>query len=216
MKALLELRKSRKSRKPNFVRTDSNKEKHKNRLKWRKPRGLHNKLRLKKKGHIKTPSVGYKSPKLVKGLHSSGLSFYLVNNIKDLEGLNKEKQIPIISSKLGLRKKISILEKCLSEKIQVLNVKDINLFLEESKAKIAKKKKESQDKKLEKKKKEEKIEKKKKEEKEKSEDKQEKIKKEVLGSKQDSIKKIKEPTAKVSTVDSKKGHKASSVPGSKQ
>ena len=189
MKELLKLRKLKKSRKPNFVRTDSNKEKNKNRLKWRKPRGFHNKLRLKKKGHIKTPSVGYKSPKLVSGLHSSGLSFYLINNIKDLDMLDKEKQIPILSSKLGLRKKISILEKCLSEKIQVSNIKDIKLFLEESKARFVKKKKESQDKRLEKKKKEEKLEKKKKEEKEKSEDKQEKIKKEILESKQDTTKK---------------------------
>jgi large subunit ribosomal protein L32e len=214
MKKLLELRKAIKANKPNFVRQDSNKEKHKNKNKWRKPRGLHNKLRLKKKGHIKTPSVGYKSPILVKGLHSSGLSFYKVNNFKDLEGLDKEKQIPVISSKLGLKKKIQILEKCLSENIKVLNIKDIKTYLEKTKKNLVKEKEEARKKQEVKKKKQEKIIKNKEKKKEK---KQEEIKKDILKSKPEAKNTTKQiDDSKKSNIDSKKGHMASSIPGGKK
>ena len=80
MKELLELRKIEKARKPKFIRKDSNTLKGKTRTKWRKPRGLHNKRRLNKKGHQKNPSVGYKSPVLVRGLQRSGLSLYYLRN----------------------------------------------------------------------------------------------------------------------------------------
>ena len=71
MKELLEKKNLAKAKKPKFVRRDANNKRFHN--KWRKPRGLHNKRRLKKAGHQKNPSIGYKSPDEVRFLHKSGL-----------------------------------------------------------------------------------------------------------------------------------------------
>ena len=90
MKELLEIRKTLKARKPKFVRKDSNKLKGKTMSKWRKPRGLHNKRRLHKKGHQKNPSVGYRSPKLVRSLQLDGKSLYYLKNVADLKEFEKE------------------------------------------------------------------------------------------------------------------------------
>ena len=50
---LLKLRNRMKSRKPNFVRQQYNKKKSLGK-KWHAPRGMHSKLRLGKKGKLKT------------------------------------------------------------------------------------------------------------------------------------------------------------------
>ena len=219
MKESLKLRKKLKSRKPNFVRGDSNKEKSKTRSKWRKPRGLHNKRRLRKKGHQKNPSVGFKSPKEVKNLTREGLTLFRITNIKDLKNLNKELHAPIISSNVGLKNKLKILEKCLKEEIKVSGIKNIEKYIEKSKNKL-KEKKESSSKRIEKRKKEvEKIEKKKKEEKKKAEDSkktQEEVKKEVLKAKPKQELKTEKTAPKKDTTQSKGGHQASNVPGTKQ
>lgn len=49
-------------KKPKFIRQDTNRAK-KFKIKWRKPKGMHSKLRLNKKGHQKSPSQGYRAPK---------------------------------------------------------------------------------------------------------------------------------------------------------
>tara|TARA_Y100000310_G_scaffold275670_1_gene292320 strand:+ start:334 stop:990 length:657 start_codon:yes stop_codon:yes gene_type:complete len=218
MKESLKIRRILKSRKPNFVRGDANKEKCKTRLKWKKPRGLHNKRRLRKKGHQKNPSVGFKSPKKVRNLTREGLILFHINNLKDLKSLNKETHDPIISSKVGLNKKLKILEKCLEKGIQISGVKDIKFFIEESKNKI-KEKKEVSKKRTEKKKKEAEAAEKKKKEKETKKDaenKQKEIKKEVLESKQKQETKIDNLPSKKDTTQAKGGHQASNVPGTKQ
>ena len=72
-KTLLNIRKKIKSKKPFFFRQDA----HKNLKlgdKWRKPKGLHSKMRLGFKGYRKSVSIGYGSPKITKNLHKSGLS----------------------------------------------------------------------------------------------------------------------------------------------
>ena len=63
---LLQLRKRIKAKKPNFVRQDSHKQKEVKK-KWRKPKGMQSKMRLKKKGYRKSVSIGYGSPKKVNG-----------------------------------------------------------------------------------------------------------------------------------------------------
>jgi len=140
MKEMLAIRKTLKVRKPKFMRKDSNILKGKTGSKWRKPRGLHNKRRLHKKGHQKNPSVGFKSPKLVRNLSPSGKSIYYLAKVSDLKGFDNNKHEVIISSNVGLKNKIKILEKCLADKVSVSNVKDIAGFLEDSKTKLAKRK----------------------------------------------------------------------------
>ncbi len=160
--------------KPNFARTDLNKKKFKS--KWRKPRGLHNKIRLKKAGHGKKPRVGYGSNKKYFGL-VNGLRPNLITNMKELDSLSGGEGV-IVSSNLGLKKKMKILEMCQDKKIKVINIRDTSKFLEKAKKEIEERRKKKKEFAVKKKAKEEKAKEMKKEEKKgKSQD---EIKKEVL------------------------------------
>ncbi|MBW2978142.1 50S ribosomal protein L32e, partial [Candidatus Woesearchaeota archaeon] len=134
----LELRKQIKKKKPEFVRQDTKRKKLE--LKWRKPKGLHAKMRKKLKGYRKSPSPGYGSPRKVKNLHKSGLNTMLVASIKNLEKINPETDGIILSSTLGLRKKIEIIKKAIEKKIKILNIKDPEQFLKSTEEQIRKKK----------------------------------------------------------------------------
>lgn len=127
----IEIKNKLKKKRPNFLRQDA----HKLHLprNWRKPRGLHNKMRLGKKGHRVKPDSGYRSPKDIRYRHFSNLNLVLISNIKDLEKVDSKKDCIIISKKVGLKKKIQLLEKCKSLNIKVLNIKKIDIFLEEKK-----------------------------------------------------------------------------------
>ena len=84
---------------------------------WRKPRGLHNKLRLGFSGYGKAVKVGHGTP-------SKELNIVVVKNQNDLD-MAKEKNAQIIfSSKLGLRKKVEMMKKVQELKLTVINVKD--------------------------------------------------------------------------------------------
>ena len=109
MKELLELRERIKKRRPSFFRQDA----HKKRLKkrWVKPRGLHSKVRLKKAGHARKVSDGYRVPREVRGLSKEGLKIIIVHNENELNNVDKEKEGIIISGNVGLRNKIPLLKK---------------------------------------------------------------------------------------------------------
>lgn len=120
-KKLLEHRRLIKSRKPKFLRKDWHKVsnlglRRESKQVWRKPKGRHNKLREKKKNRGKNPSVGYRSPKQIRGT-INGLFPVLVKNVKELENVGKN-NIAIIA-KVGLRKKIEIVKKADEMKITV-------------------------------------------------------------------------------------------------
>lgn len=116
----LKLRSKIKRKKPDFVRKRG---KILKRLgeKWRRPKGIHSKLRKHKReaGHM--PHPGYGSPKLVKGLHPSGFEEILVFNFKDLEKIIPEKQACRIASSVGKKRRIEIMKKAEEMKIKVLN-----------------------------------------------------------------------------------------------
>jgi len=167
MKDLLALRKSIKKKKPGFVRQDAHK-KPRLKKKWRRARGIHSKIRLKKRGYRKNVRKGYGSPNKVYGLHPEGLKGVVVKSLDDLKSITKEKGA-VISANIGLKKKIELLKKAKELGIIVLNFKDIDKFLKssEEKQKARKKAKEERKKKkaAKKKEKEKKVEEKKKEEK---------------------------------------------------
>lgn len=164
MKELLELRKRMKGRKPKFVRQDF----HKKRLRkrWVKPRGLHSKVRLKKAGHARKVSDGYRTPKEVRGLSREGLKVVTVCNMNELGKVDKEKEGAIISGTVGLKNKILLLKKAKEEGIKVLNLnvdeylkkkgEEIKKRLDKKKVKEEEKKKKTEEKKE--KKKEDKLE----------------------------------------------------------
>ena len=130
-----------KRKKPEFLRHDWNV---KGFDSWRKPRGLHNKLRLRLKGHGKVPKIGYGNPADAR-FTIEGKYPVLVNNEKDLLGIDKEKELAIIASNVGKKKKLKLLEKAKELGIKVLNVskekivEKLNKIKEEKAKKKAKK-----------------------------------------------------------------------------
>jgi len=168
MKEKLELRKKIKSKKPTYLREDHHKKKAVNKNSWRGPRGLHSKMRHGFQGHRATLEVGYGSPAEVKHLHKSGLMPVLVCNLTDLSGIDKTKQAAIISAKVGTRKKVEIVKKAKELAIKVINIKDVDAYLntvqESLKKKQTAKEKTAKEKETKQKEKEKKAEEKKKKE----------------------------------------------------
>ena len=88
---------------------------------WRRPRGLHSKMRKRKKGKRKMPSIGYRAPKELRGLHPSGFREVLVKSLKDLEKIDVKKDAIKISSKVGKKLREKIIQKAKEIGIKILN-----------------------------------------------------------------------------------------------
>ncbi|MFQ6129596.1 MAG: 50S ribosomal protein L32e [Candidatus Hadarchaeaceae archaeon] len=89
--------------------------------KWRRPRGKDSKMRLGIRGKPAVVSIGYRSPRSVRGTHPSGLVEILVHGLRDLEGLDAGKQAIRIASGVGGRKREQILARAKELGIRVLN-----------------------------------------------------------------------------------------------
>ncbi len=181
MESLLELRKQKKAKKPSFVRQQG-KSIAKLEEKWRQPKGLHSKLRKKLEGKGKHPSMGYSSPKKVRGLNASGMKEVIVNNVKELEAIKKG-EVAVVGSNVGKRKLVDILKKAKDMNVKVSNIKDPEGFIKKVEESLKKRKEEAKSREDKKKaSKEEAIKKaekeKKKEEKEETEEKKAKREKE--------------------------------------
>ena len=126
--------KSKVKKKPEFKRQDFLLKKLKR--KWVRPRGLDSKLRLKRRGKGKLPKIGYGNDRKFKYLIKNQ-NYNYITNIKDLENT----KLPIvISSKIGLKKKLEIINKAKELNLQILNIKDVGKFLENIKKKQEEKK----------------------------------------------------------------------------
>lgn len=143
MKALLELRKKLKSKKPTFIRHDAHKKKRVS-LVWRRPKGRQNKMRLSRKGYAKRRSTGYGSPKEVEGLSREGFKQNLVHNINDFKSLDSKIDGVIIARTIGLRKKQEMLEFALTNGFTILNLKKENVDKAVAEKLAAKKQKKKQ------------------------------------------------------------------------
>ncbi len=93
----------------------------KKRQKWRRARGRHNKIRQKEKGFDREPGIGYRTPRKMRGM-IGGLKPLLIRNINDLSKAT-DKNIIIISKKIGKRKRKEILERIEKKKLQLKNIK---------------------------------------------------------------------------------------------
>src|SRR3989338_2447991 len=113
--SLLEIRKELKERKPIFIRQDNPKRMKLN-YKWRKPKGIHSKIRHKFKGRRKMPSPGYKSPRKVKSLHSSGLKMINVSSIDDVKKTKKAKELNVTVLNLNADEHIKKIENFINSK----------------------------------------------------------------------------------------------------
>ena len=127
VKNLLKTRQQIKKSKPTFRRQQVNQfAKFKNDDAWRRPKGLQSKMRLKRRGHRKMPTVGFKSPKLVSGLNRDGLSEVVVHNIVDLKLVNAKIQVPVIGKTVGGKKRLEILAEGKKLGLKFANVMDID------------------------------------------------------------------------------------------
>ncbi|MBI3035673.1 50S ribosomal protein L32e [Candidatus Woesearchaeota archaeon] len=120
---LLELRNQIKNKKPRFIRQDYQRRKRLGRkLKWRKPKGIHSKIRHGFKGHRRMPSPGYKSPKMIRGFHASGLKHVAVFSLEEVSKIKKEIEGIVISKNVGAKKRLVILKKAKELNVRVLNL----------------------------------------------------------------------------------------------
>ncbi len=138
--SLLSLRKAAKKHLPDFLVKES---KYSARIKsrWRYPQGRHSKVRQCHLGRPALPTPGYGSPKVVRGLHSSGFKPVIVHSVKDLQLLNKEKEGGVFSGTVGDRKKLQLLKYAVEHKIKLLNVRDPVKLSEKITAKITERQK---------------------------------------------------------------------------
>jgi large subunit ribosomal protein L32e len=118
----LKVRARAKNKKPAFIRAESWKYDRFS-LSWRKPRGLDNKIRRKIKGWPPGPSVGYKGPKIARGLHPSGYREVIVYNAQDLFTVDPRAQAARIAHTVGKRKRALIIAEAKKLNVKILNVK---------------------------------------------------------------------------------------------
>jgi len=90
---------------------------------WRKPRGTHNKKRMKCAWMGASPKIGYRNPSSVRGLHPSGSREVFVCTESDLDAIKGESGVLLrLSSKLGAKKRKVIAEKAKAMKLEIINL----------------------------------------------------------------------------------------------
>ena len=120
---LIQLRTQAKRRKPYFVVKESH---HggRVRVRWRFPQGIHSQVRQMHKGKPAMPTTGYRSPRAVRGLHSSGLRPVVVHTSTQLLSLNPAQEGAVLGATVGQRKRLELLQQAAENKIRILNVKN--------------------------------------------------------------------------------------------
>ncbi|MCW7078336.1 MAG: hypothetical protein OCU22_04305 [Canidatus Methanoxibalbensis ujae] len=99
---------------------------------WRRPRGIHNKLRKEKKGKGRLVKVGYRIKREWRGLHPSGHREVLVHNLNELLKVKEEVEEDIkegeesgvvirIASTVGAKKREIIVAEAEKMGLRVLN-----------------------------------------------------------------------------------------------
>ncbi len=88
---------------------------------WRRPRGIHSKMRRHFKYRPPVVSIGYRTPAEARGLHPSGFEEVLVYRPEDLDELDAKLQAARVGGTVGGRKAALIEAKADEMGIRVLN-----------------------------------------------------------------------------------------------
>jgi large subunit ribosomal protein L32e len=118
----LKVRARAKNQKPKFIRSESWRYSRFS-LSWRRPRGLDNKIRRKIKGWPAGVSVGYKGPKIARGLHPSGYREVIVYNAQGLSAIDPNTQAVRVAHTVGKRKRALIIAEAKRLNVKILNIK---------------------------------------------------------------------------------------------
>jgi large subunit ribosomal protein L32e len=120
IRAALDMRNGRNARRPAFKRQEWFRYP---RLgeKWRKPRGIHSKLRRHLSYRPPVVSIGYRGPMMVRDYHPSGFQEVMVYNPGQVEGVDPKVQAIRIGRTVGGRKRTAITEKADELGIRILN-----------------------------------------------------------------------------------------------
>jgi large subunit ribosomal protein L32e len=121
-KEQLVIRRQIKKRTPYFLRDEGFRYKRipKN---WRRPTGYTSKLRINLKYRPSKVRVGFRSPKLVRGLHASGFQEVIIHTVKELDVIDPKKQAVRIGSTVGTKKRLAIAKRAGELNIRILNMK---------------------------------------------------------------------------------------------
>lgn len=90
---------------------------------WRKPRGIDNKMRTNERGWPKVANIGWGGPAAVRGLHPSGKEEILIATVNDLKAVKPETQVARIGRTVGGKKRTLILEEAEKLGVKVLNTR---------------------------------------------------------------------------------------------
>ena len=92
---------------------------------WRRPRGLDNKMRKHLRGWPRTVRIGYGTPYKLRGLHISGdmqvREEFIVHNLADLELALPYKHVIRIAANVGHRKREQLLQQAQIWGLRILN-----------------------------------------------------------------------------------------------
>jgi len=89
--------------------------------KWRRPKGIHSKMKRKLKRRPPVVLIGYRGPSLSRDLHPSGFEERLVFTVDELDKIDPKKQAVRIGGTVGTRKRIIIEDRAEELGIRVLN-----------------------------------------------------------------------------------------------
>jgi large subunit ribosomal protein L32e len=121
IKNLLENRNNLKKKKPAFIRQEGHKKKNLKGWKWRKPKGMHSKMRRMLRGNRRRVEPGWGSPSAVKGLSSEGIKRIVVATFTDLQKINLKTEGAVISAGVGTKRRIELIKKAKEMGIKVMN-----------------------------------------------------------------------------------------------
>jgi len=120
--ALLAVRAEKKAKQPKFVRHAWHRKIRLNDGTWRRPRGLHNKMRLRWKSRGDPVEIGWRSPSEVRGLSKDGKKIHLVSSLRDMNTLEPEIHALVLASSIGNKKRLVIMEEAKKQGFKILNI----------------------------------------------------------------------------------------------